>query len=142
MKKAAQRDAEYAWKVLVSLVMETRGDWRRKVIEVTGLPFSRARALWRLEREPRTLAQLAHEMSTDAPAATMIVNDLESRGLVTRSPHPQSRRTKLVALTLAGRKMLAAVEKISDRPPPTLLQLPEQDLAELRRIVEAVSGEF
>jgi DNA-binding MarR family transcriptional regulator len=139
MKDTAPQDAERAWNILVSLVMNTRGDWRRKVIEATGLPFSRARALWRLESEPRTLAELAYELSVDAPAATMIVNDLEVHGLVTRTPHPESRRTKLVALTTAGRQVLASVDKITDRPPPALAQLPAKDLAELRRIVEAIA---
>lgn len=136
MKDRVQQDAERAWNLLVALVMDTRGDWRRKVIEATGLPFSRARALWRLEPGARTLAELAYELSVDAPAATMIVNDLETRGLVTRTPHPESRRTKLVALTPSGRQVLAAVDRIADRPPPALAQLPAKDLAELRRIVE------
>jgi hypothetical protein len=30
MKTATQKDAEHIWQILVTLVMETRGDWKRK----------------------------------------------------------------------------------------------------------------
>jgi DNA-binding MarR family transcriptional regulator len=138
MKSSAQQDAERAWQILVSLVMESRGDWRRKVTEATGLPFSRVRALKRLRNQDRTLGELAAEMGTDAPAATVIINDLETRGLVERRAHPQDRRIKLVSLTAEGRKVIAVVRKIVDPPPAVLANLPEQDLAQLRRIVEAM----
>jgi DNA-binding MarR family transcriptional regulator len=135
--KNAQGDAERAWELLVALVMETRGDWRRKSNEVSGLPFSRVRALRRLKDQPRTLSDLAYEMSVDAPAATVMVNDLEARGLVERRSHPENRRSKLVSLTPEGRKIVAAVNRIPDPPPAALTQLPREDLAQLRRIVEA-----
>ncbi|HZR34197.1 MAG TPA: MarR family transcriptional regulator [Nevskia sp.] len=137
MSGKARQDAERAWQILVSLVMDSRGDWRRQVTEATGLPFSRVRALKRL-KEPRTLGELAVEMGTDAPAATVIVNDLERRGLVERRPHPQDRRVKLVSLTAEGRKAIAVARRIIDQPPPALTDLPAPDLAQLRRIVESI----
>ncbi len=129
-------EAERAWRLLVELVMETRGEWRRKVSEATGLPFSRARALWRLERGPRSLTELAQDMGTDAPAATVLINALESRGLVKREAHPTDRRAKLVSLTAAGRRVLAVVATITDQPPPALTGLPQGELAALRRTLE------
>jgi DNA-binding MarR family transcriptional regulator len=124
-------DAERAWRRLVELVMETRGDWRRKVTEATGLPFSRVRALWRLERGPRTLRELADDMGVDAPATTVLIDALEKRGLVRRTPHPTDRRAKEVSLTPAGRRMLEVVDGLSDEPPVALRQLPA---AELKRL--------
>jgi DNA-binding MarR family transcriptional regulator len=135
---AGRSEAERAWRLLVELVMETRGEWRSKVAEATGLPFSRARALWRLERGPRSLAELAQDMGTDAPAATVLINTLEARGLVTREPHPTNRRAKQVTLTAAGRRMLAVVANITDQPPPALAGLPREELAALRRILEKI----
>lgn len=131
-----QSGAEKTWRLLVELVMETRGEWRRKVTETTGLPFSRVRALWRLERGPRTLAELAHDMGTDAPATTVLINALEQRGLVKRAPHPTDRRAKQVSLTTAGRRVLGTVEKITDRPPAALERLPEVELERLRETLE------
>jgi len=117
-------------------VMETRGEWRRKVSEATGLPFSRARALWRLERGPLTLSELAHDMGTDAPAATVLINALEERGLVKREAHPTDGRAKQVSLTAAGRRVLAVVAGITDQPPQAFAELPSAELAALRRTLE------
>jgi DNA-binding MarR family transcriptional regulator len=133
---AGRSEAERAWHLLVELVMETRGEWRRKVVQATGLPFSRARALWRLERGPRSLAELAQDMGTDAPAATVLINALEARGLVKREAHPTNRRAKQVSLTAAGRRMLAVIANITDQPPPALTGLPREELAALRRTLE------
>lgn len=133
-------DIDQVWRELVDLVMETRGDWRRKVADVTGLPFSRARALWRLEDGARTLAQLAYDMGIDAPAATVMVNSLEERGLVNRTPHPEDRRAKLVVLTTAGHKLLAAIAKIPDAPPAGMSNLSTAEVTELGNILEKVLG--
>lgn len=129
-------DAEWTWRFLVELVMETRGEWRRKVAEATGLPFSRVRALSRLERGACTLKELADDMGTDAPAATMLVNALEKRGLVKRAQHPTDRRAKQVSLTPPGRRMVDKVERITDRPPYPLESLSIQELAGLRKTLE------
>jgi DNA-binding MarR family transcriptional regulator len=119
--------------------METRGEWRRQVAEATGLPFSRVRALWRLERGARTLRELADDMGIDAPASTVLINVLEERGLVKRAQHATDRRAKQVSLTAAGRRMLDIVEKIRDRPPDALERLPTRELERLRRALEKVT---
>ncbi|HEY9545718.1 MAG TPA: MarR family transcriptional regulator [Solimonas sp.] len=124
----------------MSLVMESRGDWRRKISEATGMPFSRYRALKRLRAESRTLRDLAEEMGTDAPATTVLVDDLETRGLVKRQPHPADRRAKLVSLTAAGRRQLAVAQKIIDEPPEALMKLPAKQLATLRQVLEKIEA--
>jgi len=135
---AGRTEADAAWRLLVELVMETRGEWRRKVADATGLPFSRARALWRLERGPVSLTELAHDMGIDAPATTVMINGLESRGLVKRKVHPTDRRAKQVSLTAAGRRMLAVVANITDQPPASLMDLPKAELAALHRTLEKI----
>lgn len=128
------------WRQLVSLVMDSRGDWRRSVAETTGLPFSRVRALWRLTGGPLTLAELAHSMAVDPPAATVAVNDLERRGLVRRTPHPTNRRAKLVQLTDPGRRVAHAAKSVPDQPPSALAALPPAQLAQLGALLDAVSS--
>lgn len=125
------------WRDVVALVMNTRGDWRRAVTEATGMPFSRVRALSRLERESLSLRALAHAMACDAPAATVAVNDLEQRGLVQRRPHPDDRRAKLAVITPAGRRMMAVVARVHDALPPQLVGLGAEDLAALERVFSA-----
>src|SRR3546814_15724461 len=101
MSTATQTDAEHAWHILVSLVMESRGDWRRKISEATGMPFSRYRALKRLRAESRTLRDLAEELGTAAPATTVLVDDLETDRLFKRHPHPAERRAPPASITAA-----------------------------------------
>jgi DNA-binding MarR family transcriptional regulator len=134
-------EADRIWQIMVRMVWDTRGEWRRKVSEATGMPFSRARILWRLIEAPITLKQLAEMTDSDAPATTVAVNDLEDRGLVERSPHPDNRRAKLVSLTPAGRKLIDLIHrKVHDDAPPAFQHLSKTDLAHLRRILERVDS--
>jgi DNA-binding MarR family transcriptional regulator len=133
------REVDRIWQSLVALVMDTRGDWRRKVAEATGLPFTRVRALRRLAGGPITLRELADALGTDAPAATVAVNDLERRGLVTRCEHPEDRRAKLVSLTPAGRSVLRAEKGVADHAPEAMAALSDEDVATLGRIFDHVT---
>jgi DNA-binding MarR family transcriptional regulator len=138
MRARARGVADQVWQTMVSLVMDNRDDWRRKAAEAAGVPFSRVRALLRLDAGPLTLRELAEALLTDAPAATVTVNDLEARGLVERRPHPSDRRAKLVSLTGAGRRVIATVRAVTDQPPSTLANLPPGELASLRSILSSL----
>lgn len=134
-------EADQVWQMMVSLVWETRGEWRRKVSDATGLPFSRVRILRRLMDAPVTLKQLADMIGSDAPATTVAVNDLEDRGLVERNPHPDNRRAKLVSLTPAGRQIVELARRnVRDNAPTAVQDLSKTDLAHLRRILERIGG--
>jgi DNA-binding MarR family transcriptional regulator len=139
MSKPPPGNADSIWQTLVAWVMESRGDWRRQVADATGLPFSRIRALKRLDAGPMTLKDLADAMSTDAPAATVAVNDLEQRGLVERYPHPQNRRAKLVSITAAGRRAMATTRRVVDAAPAALQNLSATDIASLQRILDKIA---
>ena len=94
--------ADEVWRTMSALVLENKDAWRRSVVELTGLPFSRIRILKRLDRHPMTVKQVAEAATIDAPAATVAVNDLEARGLVVREINPENRRAKVGSLTTAG----------------------------------------
>jgi DNA-binding MarR family transcriptional regulator len=127
------------WRQLVSLVMDSRGDWRRSVAEATGLPFTRVRALRRLAKRPMTLVELAESMTVDAPAATVAVNDLEQRGLVLRTPHPTNRRAKLVHLTDEGLRTVKIANSVADEAPPTLAALGASDLGQFADLLDKIN---
>jgi len=135
MSPRAETDIEHVWRLLVDLVMDSRDGWRKQVTEITGLPFSRVRALKRLVDGPRTLRELAAAMDTDAPAATVAVNDLEERGLVVRETDPDDRRVKRVVLTTEGRRVYALLRKVKDTPPAALAAINSKDAATLRKIL-------
>jgi DNA-binding MarR family transcriptional regulator len=132
-------DADRAWHALVAMVMDSRGDWRRKISEASGIPFSRFRALKRLVDAPMTLKELAEAMTTDAPAATVAINDLEERGLVERYPHPTDRRAKLVSITAAGRRVTANARRVVEAAPDSIQALSAEDLDALLHILDKIN---
>jgi DNA-binding MarR family transcriptional regulator len=131
--------ADDVWAQLVSLVMESRTDWRREACRVTGLPFNQIRALKRVGAGPVTLAALADSMTVDAPAATVAVNSLEKAGLVARAPHPTNKRAKLVELTADGRRTLDAAMSVADKPPRALTALSAAELRTLSQVVDQLT---
>jgi DNA-binding MarR family transcriptional regulator len=124
---------------MASLVIDSRDSWKRAVIERTGLPFSRIRVLRRLAAGPLTVKQLAQASTIDAPAATVAVNDLESRGLVLRATDPSNRRCKTVSLTDAGRDMVRMIDEVDDPAPDALAALADDELKDLRALLAKIA---
>lgn len=131
--------ARRAWRGMSDVVLGH--DRKVAVSEALGLSFARVRALRRLAEEPLTLRALADLLAADPPYVTLMVDDLEQRGLVRRTPHPQDRRAKLVALTAAGRAAAARADAILDEPPAALRDVPDEDLAALLRVLERLTGQ-
>lgn len=65
-----------------------------------------AKALLAVE-EPLPMRRIAERLHTEPSNVTVIIDRLESRGLVERRPDPGDRRVKLVAATTAGRTVTA-----------------------------------
>jgi DNA-binding MarR family transcriptional regulator len=105
------------------------------------MSFVRVKALGRLARGPMTMRDLAAALATDAPYTTVVVDDLERRGLVERRPDPDDRRRKTVAVTPEGRRVAERAATMLDVPPPALSALPEDDLVTLDRILRTVLGQ-
>ena len=76
----------------------------------------------------------------DPPAATVAVNDLEERGLVTRQVDPANRRCKTVSITPAGLALWRDIEAVDDPAPEPLAALDPEDLRTLHTILSKVSG--
>ncbi|WP_433081003.1 MarR family winged helix-turn-helix transcriptional regulator [Dactylosporangium sp. CA-052675] len=130
----ARERAGEVWRAMLALVHE-RHDRRKEVCEALDLSFVRIKALRRLAGEPMTMRELAGRLQTDAPYTTLVVDDLEKRGLVRREPHPSDRRAKLVTTTDLGRREAARAEAILTQPPPQMLALPPEELNELARLI-------
>ncbi|MFN8088649.1 MAG: MarR family transcriptional regulator [Mycobacterium sp.] len=130
--------ADQVWRAMSALVLDNKDAWRRAAVESTGLPFSRIRIVKRLSRGPMTVKEVAEMATIDAPAATVAVNDLEARGLVTREINPSNRRCKLVSLTAAGHDLVDALNRLADPPPPALAGLEDADLEALRAILDRI----
>jgi DNA-binding MarR family transcriptional regulator len=130
--------AREAWLLMGDLVLDNTR--RREVSEALGMSFGRTRALRRLARRPMSMGDLATALDIDRPNATVVVDELESAGLVRRGPHPTDRRAKLVEATRKGKSLARRADRILSAPPAGLTALSEDDLATLRRILASVAG--
>jgi DNA-binding MarR family transcriptional regulator len=132
--------ATSAWQSMRSLVLELH-DRRVAVSEATGMSYMRSKALRRLADGPLPMRELGAALLTDPPYITVIVDDLEQRGLVTRQVNPADRRSKLVGITPAGRTAAREADRIQSEPPAALAALPADELAALeatlRRLVDS-----
>jgi DNA-binding MarR family transcriptional regulator len=73
-----------------------------------------ASVLFKLQDGPRTPGELAEAERIAPPSMTRTVNWLEERGLVLREDHPTDGRSKLVALTDAGRVAMGEIVRARD----------------------------
>jgi DNA-binding MarR family transcriptional regulator len=133
---AASVSAREVWLLMADLVLDN--ERRREVSETLGISFGRARTVRRVARRPMSMRELADALGIDPPNATVVVDDLESLGLVRRRPHPTDRRAKVVEATRKGKEMARRADAILATPPAALSALGEDDLATLRRILEDV----
>lgn len=131
-----RNDATQIWAAMRALVLDN--DRRREVCDALGMSFFRVKALRRIAAAPVKLADLATDLMTDRPYTTLVVDDLAGRGLVERTPHPTDRRSKIVTITPAGEAAAQEAERILGAPPTALRELPEADLAALRRIMTSL----
>lgn len=120
---------------MTELVMDHKNLWRENFESQLDMPFSRYRAMRRIERRQLTQRELAELLSVDAPAASVIVGDLVVRGLVTRRPHPGDGRSKVVEVTDAGREWMDRVRSLPATVPPAVEALSAEDRHELSRLI-------
>ena len=133
-QSATEPTASAVFETMRRLVLEQE-DRRTEVSETLGMSFSRAKALRRLVAGPQRMSDLTTMLSTDKPYTTLIVDDLERRGLVARTIHPDDRRCKIVTITEAGLEVAARAESILARPPKSLLALDSEELTTLERLL-------
>ena len=125
--------AREVWLLMSDLVLDN--ERRREVSEALGMSFGRARTVRRLARRPMSMRELADALGIDPPNATVVVDDLEARGLVRRGPHPTDRRAKLVEATPEGKALARRADDILATPPDGLAALDANELETLRRLL-------
>ncbi len=125
--------ASRVWIALHEFV--TGQDRRRALRAALDLGPGKVEVLIKLADGPMTLREIARAAEIDPPAATVGVDQLEARGLVHRTPHPDDNRRKLVHLTNAGRDAAGRGQAILTEPPTALTNLGPDDLARLDEIL-------
>jgi DNA-binding MarR family transcriptional regulator len=125
--------AREVWARMCDLVLDN--ERRREVADAVGLSFGRIKAIRRVARRSMSMRELADELTIDPPNATVVVDDLESLGLVRRQSHPTDRRAKVVEATRKGKDIAKRADAILSTPPPALQALGPDDLEQLGRIL-------
>jgi len=88
--------------------------------------------------DPLHLHDLASRLGMTAQGASKIINEMESRGYVERSPDPEDGRAKLLRLAVRGRAALAAARRFHAAYERRLrVKLSDHCLNETRRMLEA-----
>jgi DNA-binding MarR family transcriptional regulator len=107
-----------------------------------GLTPGHLKAILSLEPgESRPMGACASELGCDASTATWLVDRLEDRGLVERRPSTTDRRVKAVVLTQRGAKVRAQLQKHYSEPPAALLDLDQEVLEDMLRVLLRVTSE-
>ena len=100
---------------LVETVNRKLEQVQRATVRDTGLTPPQYVALSQLwERDGQRLKDLAAGNHCTPATMTTIVDGLERKGLVTREPYPDDRRSLQVRLTAAGKRLCGATPDIDD----------------------------
>ena len=130
--------AREAWLLMSDAVLANSR--RREVSEALGMSFSRVRAIRRIAAREMSMGELGTLLGIDRPNVTVLVDDLESRGLVRRTQHPTDRRAKIVQATAEGREEARRADEILATPPERLVALGDDELAALRDLLRKAFG--
>ncbi|MBW8806217.1 MAG: MarR family transcriptional regulator [Catenulisporales bacterium] len=140
MTQSYSADAYRAHAAMQKLVLNQR-DVRTAVTEATGVSFTRTRALRRLVHGPLRMSELAARLGWDKPYTTIVIDDLEQRGLVTRNVAPDDRRAKVVELTEQGQAVAQTALQILAEPAPGLAKLNAEELAVVAELLEKAAAD-
>ena len=95
-----------------------------------------------LDDQPtRTQAALAEAIGADKTRIIPVLEELQRRGLIDRTPDPADRRARLLSLTPAGRELRdAARSEIRAREDDLLAQVAEPDRESFLRVLRQLSA--
>jgi DNA-binding MarR family transcriptional regulator len=93
-----------------------------------------------LNRQPRTVSDLAERLEISKQGAAQIIDDMQDRGYVSRTPDPNDARAKLVALSERGRSALAVARRFHRRYEQRLTRMHgTESIALLRTILQTMA---
>lgn len=105
----------YELTILFALLFRTAVDDLHKELDKMGFDDVRPShgfVFQRLTPNGATGVELAEHMGITKQAASVMIDYLETRGYVSRQPHPHDRRGKLIVLTQRGWACIHATESI------------------------------
>ncbi|MBV9823680.1 MAG: MarR family transcriptional regulator [Actinobacteria bacterium] len=130
--------AELASELRLSLLRATRRLRAQRVN--TAATLSQLSALGTVYRSgPLSAGEIAAIEQVQPPSMTKILASLEQAGWIERSSHPDDRRQSVIAITEAGRELLAEETRVRDEwLAKRLVEFSDEDLRKLRAAVEVL----
>ncbi len=133
--------ASEAWRLIYRMLFE--GEARERMKEacaIAGVSPGVLKFLFHLQPGAGVaMRDLSEHWEVDASWVTSVVDELESRGLAERLPHPTDRRVKMIALTDEG---IAVRERTLERlftPPASMNALTSAEQRQLRDLLRKVA---
>jgi DNA-binding MarR family transcriptional regulator len=94
------------------------------------------------ETGPASQADLARGTGIDRSDVVAVLGELEARRLVTRAVDQNNRRRNIVSITAAGRKRLAALDRVVDDVQERVLApLSQTERRQLTRLLQKLGSE-
>ena len=91
------------------------------------------------DQEPQSQQEVARRLGLDRTTMVALIDELETKNLVSRSPAPDDRRKNVVALTAHGRETLtAALAATTEAENNFLAPLSRADAETFRRLLAIV----
>lgn len=91
------------------------------------------------EQEGIRLAEISLILSVEAPLVTTLTDQLEHKGLVTRTDDPMDRRAKLITLTEKGKELVPKIEAEASKIILSLMKdVSEEDMLAYNRVLEFI----
>jgi DNA-binding MarR family transcriptional regulator len=131
--------AKETWAKMTALVHDNDPSGELRLTLGLGRGTGRVKTLLSLSSGALSLAELAQVVGVDPPYATLIANELQALGLLSRTPDPRDRRKKSVQLTATGRQAVRTANQIINRPPPAMRDMSSADLHHLHDLLERLS---
>jgi MarR family transcriptional regulator, transcriptional regulator for hemolysin len=117
--------------------------WTTRIDEIIRRKTGHTRARWQtlfaiaFAKEPVATLDLSERMGVQWPTLVRTLNDLEAEGLVERRMNPDDKRSRLIAITPEGRKVLRKVKRALDPLRAQLLdEFTDEELAASERILD------
>ena len=106
-----------------------------------GLSSMQALTLLLIGDEPRPMNMLCKLYDCDASNITGIIDGLEQKGLVSRQPHPNDRRVKVIKLEPAGEKLRKTIAaQLEDQSDSLFNGLSSREVALLAQLIQKVAA--
>jgi DNA-binding MarR family transcriptional regulator len=130
--------AELASELRLSLLRATRRLRTQRVN--TAATLSQLSALGTVYRSgPLSAGEIAAIEQVQPPSMTKILAAIEQAGWIERSSHPDDRRQSVIAITEAGRELLAEETRVRDEwLAKRLVEFSAEDLRKLKAAVEVL----